>query len=236
MTANRTSHGQRAQFPGRRPGTLIGHRARSALGGVVGLGACLSMAAMVAAQSPDPSGPPVALPVWIAAGSCEAPGETIAQLEDAEATGHGTDGPAVHVARTVSEQPLEEQVTSERVLLAGGSDAESAVVCGDLIDVDPATTFSGIALRSRHGTDHFGTATFLRSDTGSVIEVVVVVPAAPPDETSPAPSAAASPDAAQSPGGSPSAGPSVVPPPTSPLPGTSGAPPFSPLPAGSTSP
>jgi hypothetical protein len=179
------------------------------------------LAGAVGAQSPGASEAPAPLPVRVVEGTCEEPGEVAIELSEATAPEPAQDDrPTVHVS--VSEVPdaIEDLAATERVVLVGGVDAESAVACGQPGPVEDRGSVG--VLFAQHDSGHAGAILMRGRDEGTLIEIVVVSPAAP--ELSPS----ASPGA----GASPAASGSGLSPVRSAQPGTSGAPPFSPLPAG----
>ncbi len=186
----------------------------------------VSMGALAQGASAVPSGP---LPVWIAHGPCEAPGALVVRLTAATTIDGAGGGPDI-VQVSVTELPdaTDVLVGQGLVLLAGGSDAESAVVCGELLATRQDGRTTVVALGPRHGSTHTGVALLAADRADTLVQVVVVSPADVP-EPSVVPSGSPTP-ASLAPDGS---GLSPV---RSAIPGTSGAPPFSPLPAGSTSP
>jgi len=178
-----------------------------------------------AAQSPAASGMAGPLPVWVAEGTCDEPGEPLITLTDA--TAPAIAGPRLtYLSLTELPDPLPDVVGQGRVVLAGGSDAASAVVCGALQPLRDDGLSVGV-LDATHDTDHLGTILIRDTGQGTVVEVIVLAPSSPDAISSQSPSAngtPASPD------------PSGMSPVRSPLPGTSGAPPFSPLPGGASAP
>ena len=181
-----------------------------------------------AAQSPEASGMATPLPVWIAEGTCEGPGQPAVALDDATAPAVTTEGPSVvYLSVTELRDPVAALLGAERVVLAGGSDAESAVVCGSLQPARGDGSLSVAVLGAIHDTQHVGTVLLRDTDQGAVVEVIVVAPSSPEPQASSSPSPS---DESTSPD------PSELSPVRSPRPGTSGAPPFSPLPGGGSAP
>ena len=181
-----------------------------------------------AAQSPEASGMATPLPVWIAEGTCEGPGQPVVALDDATAPTPTTEGPSVvYLSVTELGDRVADLLGHDRVVLAGGSDAESAVVCGSLRPARGDGALSVGVLGPIHDTQHVGTFLLRDTDQGAVVEVIVVAPSSPDAQASTSPSPS---DASTSPD------PSGLSPVRSPLPGTSGAPPFSPLPGGGSAP
>jgi hypothetical protein len=177
-------------------------------------------------QSPAPSQEVAPLPVRIVEGTCEEPGDRVVELSDAMALEAVPDaGSLLYLSLTDIDRSLDELTGEGRALLAGGSDTESAIACGESGTLAEVGATSIIPLSSLHDSGHSGVALLRESDEGTVVEVVVVSPVAP--QASPAASPAA---------GSPVPDASGLSPVRSAEPGTSGAPPFSPLPAGSTAP
>ncbi len=194
----------------------------------------------VRGQSPAPSQQVAPLPVRIVEGTCEEPADRAVELSDAMALEAVPEsGSLLYLSLTDTDQSVDELGGEGRALLAGGSDVESAIACGELGALTEKGQTSVLPLSSLHGSGHSGVALLRGSDEGTVVEVVVVSPVAP--EASPGLSGSPPGSPAASPAGSPAAG-SPVPaasglsPVRSAEPGTSGAPPFSPLPAGTTAP
>jgi hypothetical protein len=180
-----------------------------------------------AAQSPAASESPAPLPVWIADGTCESPGETVIGLSDAVAPAGAAELPrAVYLSVTELAEPLADVVGEARVVLAGGVDAESSIVCGAIEALRAEGALSVAVLDATHETSHVGTIVMRETGQGTVVDVVVIVPREPETSASPGPAA--------EPSGGPDA--SGLSPVRSAEPGTSGAPPFSPLPAGDPAP
>jgi hypothetical protein len=123
-------------------------------------------------------------------------------------------------------QPIGDVVGEARIVLVGGVDAESAVVCGGLEPVRDDASVSVSVLEATHDTSHVGMVLVRDTGEGTMVDVVVAVPQEPEASPSAQPSSdpSASPDA------------SALSPVRSAEPGTSGAPPFSPLPAGDPDP
>jgi hypothetical protein len=184
----------------------------------------------VLGQSPVPSQAVAALPVRIVEGSCEEPGDRVMELSDAMALETVPDADSLlYLSLTDADQALDQLAVEGRALLAGGSDAASAIACAGLGDLAEVGAASVMPLSSLHASGHTGVALFRGSDDGTVIEVVVVSPMAPAGSPAASPSGSATTGSA-----APNA--SGLSPVRSAEPGTSGAPPFSPLPAGSTAP
>lgn len=193
--------------------------------------------AAVRGQSPDASPEVAPLPVRIVEGTCEEPGDRLVELTDAMALEAVPDaGSLVFLSVSSTDEAIDDLVGEERALLVGGTDAESAVVCGGLGALQEAEEVRVALLSDLHGSGHSGVALMRGTDDGTTLEVVVVSPVAP--EASPGASPASPDDspAASPGGGSPGPSASGLSPVRSAEPGTSGAPPFSPLPGGTTAP
>jgi hypothetical protein len=205
-----------ATAPRRRPGRSAVLTSACALTG------CLALTGLVHGQSPEASAGVAPVPVRIADGRCDAPGATAVELSQGSSPGPlRDDGSVVYLSVTQVDRPIEELTSAERIVLVGGADAEGAVACGAL----GAIRDDGLSVAALVNPDsgHFGTVLLRAVDQTTVVEVVVVAPAAPPD-ASPGPvGSAAAPSPPDAPG---------IPGNPTPEPGTSGAPPFSPLPAG----
>jgi hypothetical protein len=207
---------------------MLSRVGRGRTGGAVVV-AIMSLAGAVGAQSPGPSGAPAPLPVRLVEGTCDEPGEVVLELMEATAPEPAQgDRPMVHVS--VSEVPdAIEGMATERVVLVGGVDAESAVACGQPGPVEDGASVG--VLSAQHDSGHAGAILMSRRGDGTLVEIVVVSPAAPEVSPSASPAADASPTASGAPA-SPAASDAGLSPVRSAEPGTSGAPPFSPLPAG----
>lgn len=169
------------------------------------------------------------LPARVATGSCDAPGEVTAELQQAvTAAPAGGAAEAVYVSISELEMSLADVASGDQALFVGGSDLEGAVACGALGGPPQGPADLAVALLPLHESTYRGTVLF-RELAGHLTVYLVVagpgaagpVPSASPD-TSPLPEAPASSDA------------SGLSPVRSAQPGTSGAPPFSPLPGPSS--